>query len=91
MKTVKGLEYTSYEERLRWLELFSLEKRNIQGHIIEAFHFLKRSYKKDKETLFTITCSDKTRHDSFKFVRKSIQIERKEEIFYDNIEYSMIT
>lgn len=46
MKTVKRLEYASYEGRLRSLELFSLEKINIQGQIIAAFHFLKRYYKK---------------------------------------------
>ncbi|KAK4832987.1 hypothetical protein QYF61_027011 [Mycteria americana] len=55
------LEHLFYEDRLRELGLFSLEKRRLWGDLIAALQYLKGAYKKTGEGLFTRACSNKTR------------------------------
>ena len=65
-KMIRGMEHLSYEERLRELVLFSLQKRKLQRHLIAAFQYLKGAYKKDRDRLFNRACCDRTRGNSFK-------------------------
>ncbi|PKU33850.1 hypothetical protein llap_15846 [Limosa lapponica baueri] len=65
-KGIRGLEHLSYEDRLRQLGLFSLEKRRHRGDFIMAFQYLKGAYRRDAEGLFIREWSDRTRHNGFK-------------------------
>ncbi|GAB0185633.1 hypothetical protein GRJ2_001028600 [Grus japonensis] len=60
-KMIRGLEHLSYEDRLRELGLFSLEKRRLQRDLRAAFQCLKGAYRKAGEGLFTRSWSDRTR------------------------------
>ena len=44
---IKGLEHLSYEERLREMGLFCLEKRRPQRDHTAAFQYLKGAYKQE--------------------------------------------
>ncbi|GAB0203652.1 hypothetical protein GRJ2_002830800 [Grus japonensis] len=52
-RMMRVLEHLSYKDRLRELGLFSLEKRRLQGDLRAAFQYLKGTYRKAGEGLFT--------------------------------------
>jgi len=78
-KMIRGLEYLSYDDRLREVGLFSLEQRRLQGHLRAAFQHLKGTYRKDGEGLLTWVCSDRTRGNGFTLqeVRFRLDIRKK--------------
>lgn len=54
------MKHLSYEESLRELTLYRLEKK-ISGDFFTAFQYLKGAYKKAGEGLLTRVCNDRTR------------------------------
>jgi len=78
-KVIRGVEDLYFEDRLRELGLFSVEKRRLRRDLIAAFQYLKGAYRKDGEGLFTRVCSDSTRGNSFnlKEGRYTLDIRKK--------------
>ncbi|KAK4816345.1 hypothetical protein QYF61_015659 [Mycteria americana] len=78
---MRGVEHLSYEDRLRELRLFSLEKRRLQGDLIVAFQNLKGAYKKDEDKLFSRACCDRTRGNGFKLKEDRLRLAIRKTFF----------
>ena len=77
----RGPEHLSYEERMRELGFFSLEKRRLRRDLTAAFQYLKGAYKKDGDRLFTKAYSSMRRGNGFKLKEGRFRLDRRKKSF----------
>ena len=83
-KIIQGMEHLPYEDTLRDLGLFSVEKRSLQGDLIAAFQYHSGGQKKKEDRFSTRDCCETTRGNGFRLKEGRIRLNIRK-IFFTRV------
>ena len=85
-KTIKGYYNMSYPDRLKKLDLPSLEYRRLRGDLIEVFKVLHNKYDPlTTDTLFQLNTYSKTRSNGFKLYKPGVNSTKYRHFFTNRV------
>ncbi|KAJ7418873.1 hypothetical protein WISP_57000 [Willisornis vidua] len=84
-RMVKGLEGKLYEEQLRSLGLFSLEKRRLRGDLTAVCNFLVRERGGAGTYVFFVVTRDRTQRNSLKLCQGRFRLDIRKSFFTQRV------